>query len=98
MAKKLTGVFLLVLVALVLVVLNAWADNDTCVVHKGREIWVNHNALQAHLNHGDTLCADQNPDPTPIVPPGPPPNPVPTDTPENWLKIYLSVVFGNNLY
>ena len=40
-----------------------------------------------------------SPAPTPTqVPPGPAPNPAPTDTPENWLEIYMPLIFGNNLY
>lgn len=92
--KKLRAIFLLVLIALAVLAIKAQATNDTCVNHKGREIWIDHNALDAHLAHGDSLCNPNHPSPV---------NPIVTETPENshgeqWLPIILATCTDNGHY
>ena len=83
---------ILVTALLIVVSQSAGAVNDSCVIHNGRELRVNHNAVPAHLAHGDVLCAGQ-PTATPTAIVGPPPNPI-----TNLLSYYFPAMFGNHLY
>lgn len=112
MKSKFALLFVVVIVALTLLVAASavTASNDTCVVHKGSELWVNHNALPAHLGHGDKLCDPVDPPvPTPVIdppapldPPADPPLPTPTPVigdavadPPLLQSVYLPMVYTN---
>lgn len=119
--KKLSGLILVILVAIILMALNHGIGFGKSPVKQAAKVPVCHNprnwhpilvdehAVPALLAQGDFIIDESHPcppdvgnyspAPTPTqVPPGPAPNPVPTDTPENWLEVYLPVIYGNNLY
>ena len=60
MFKKVVISILLVLFILATTFYIVYAKADTCVIHKGKEIWVNYHALKAHLNHGDSKCSNSS--------------------------------------
>ncbi len=71
-------VFMAIYMALTFVT-PALAKNDACVIHNGSPLWINSNAVQAHLDHEDTECPADEPTPSPS--PSPSPSPEPTVVP-----------------
>ena len=74
--KRLGTALLLVMLCLASVAVGAMAlrawriDVETvCVVHQGRPLFVDDEAVPAHLRHGDNFCKPTGDDASPRVPP-----------------------------
>lgn len=53
-------VFVITIILALAIYQIVFAKADSCVVHKGKKLWVNSHALKGHLKHGDKLCSNNS--------------------------------------